>query len=59
MIADDGAPKIVARCLVVDDLEANLLALAALLRQDDVEVITAQSGIEALELLLETTSRSP
>ena len=53
MIADDGAPKIVARCLVVDDLEANLLALAALLRQDDVEVITAQSGIEALELLLE------
>ena len=53
MIADDGAPKIVARCLVVDDLEANLLALAALLRRDDVEVITAQSGIGALELLLE------
>jgi signal transduction histidine kinase len=53
MIADNGAPKIVARCLVVDDLKANLLALAALLRRDDVEVITAQSGVEALELLLE------
>ena len=53
MIADDGAPKIVARCLVVDDLEANVLALAALLRRDDVEVITARSGVEALELLLE------
>jgi signal transduction histidine kinase len=53
VIADDGAPKIVARCLIVDDLEANLLALAALLRRDDVEVITAQSGVEALELLLE------
>ncbi len=53
MIADDNAPKIVARCLVVDDLEANLLALAALLRRDDVEVITARSGVEALELLLE------
>jgi two-component system sensor histidine kinase/response regulator len=51
--ADYGAPKIVARCLIVDDLEANLLPLAALLRRDDVEVITAQSGVEALHLLLE------
>lgn len=40
------------KCLVVDDLEENLLALAALLRRDDVEVLTARSGPEALELLL-------
>jgi len=53
MIADDGAPKIVARCLIVDDLDANVQALAALLRSDDVEVLTAQSGRAALELLRE------
>jgi signal transduction histidine kinase len=40
------------KCLLVDDLEENLLALSALLRRDDVEVITARSGSEALELLL-------
>jgi two-component system, sensor histidine kinase and response regulator len=39
-------------CLLVDDLEDNLLALSALLRRDDVEVLTARSGSEALELLL-------
>ena len=52
MIADDSAARVVVRCLIVDDLEANLLSLAALLRSDDVEVITARSGVEALELLL-------
>jgi two-component system, sensor histidine kinase and response regulator len=40
------------KCLLVDDLEENLLALAALLRRQDVEVLTARSGSEALELLL-------
>src|ERR1700685_2857478 len=40
------------KCLLVDDLEENLLALAALLRRDDVEVLTARSGPQALELLL-------
>ena len=40
------------KCLLVDDLEENLLALSALLRADDVEVLTARSGAEALELLL-------
>src|SRR5450755_1473679 len=40
------------KCLVVDDLEENLLALSALLRRDDVEILAAQSGPEALELLL-------
>src|SRR5882672_11726454 len=40
------------KCLLVDDLEENLLALAALLQRQDVEILTAQSGSEALELLL-------
>src|SRR6202041_3119600 len=40
------------KCLLVDDLEENLLALSALLRRDDVEILTARSGSEALELLL-------
>jgi two-component system sensor histidine kinase/response regulator len=40
------------KCLLVDDLEENLLALAALLARHDVIVLTARSGSEALELLL-------
>ena len=40
------------KCLLVDDLEENLLALAALLQRDDIELLTARSGEEALELLL-------
>src|SRR5688572_24613364 len=40
-------------CLLVDDLEENLLALSALLRADDVLIVTARSGVEALELLLQ------
>jgi signal transduction histidine kinase len=40
------------KCLLVDDLEDNLLALGSLLQRDDVEVLTARSGSEALELLL-------
>jgi two-component system, sensor histidine kinase and response regulator len=43
-------PKI--KCLVVDDLAENLLALTALLEREDLEVLTARSGSEALELLL-------
>lgn len=38
--------------LLVDDLEDNLLALCALLRRDGVELLTARSGRQALELLL-------
>jgi len=41
------------KCLLVDDLQKNLLALSALLRETGVELLTAQSGAEALELLLE------
>jgi len=40
------------KCLLVDDLEENLLALSALLRQDGVELLLARSATEALELLL-------
>jgi len=41
------------KCLLVDDLEENLFALEALLRQDDLEILKARSGTEALELLLQ------
>lgn len=40
------------KCLLVDDLEDNLLVLRALLRQNDVELLMARSGVEALDLLL-------
>ena len=51
-MAETGSPKSPVRCLIVDDLEENLIALAALLDRDDIEVMTARSGVEALELLL-------
>jgi signal transduction histidine kinase len=38
--------------LLVDDLEANLDALAGLLKRDGLELLKARSGPEALELLL-------
>jgi two-component system, sensor histidine kinase and response regulator len=41
-------PKI----LIVDDHPTNLMALSELLRRDDVELLVAESGAEALELLL-------
>jgi two-component system sensor histidine kinase/response regulator len=40
------------KCLLVDDLRENLLALSALLQGDGIETYTALSGAEALELLL-------
>ncbi|MFC4256621.1 response regulator [Altererythrobacter xixiisoli] len=42
----------VVRILAVDDVPENLAALDALLQQDGVELLTARSGVEALELLL-------
>jgi signal transduction histidine kinase len=42
----------VVKCLLVDDLEENLLALGALLREPGVELLKARSAAEALELLL-------
>jgi signal transduction histidine kinase len=41
------------KCLLVDDLEENLLALSALLRAPGIEILKATSGNEALELLLQ------
>ncbi|MGE6915984.1 hybrid sensor histidine kinase/response regulator [Achromobacter kerstersii] len=40
------------KCLLVDDVPENLVALEALLGSDRVEVLKAQSGPQALELLL-------
>lgn len=40
------------KILLVDDLPENLLALAALLRTEGLELLQAQSGRDALELLL-------
>lgn len=39
-------------CLLVDDLEENLVALEALLQREGVHCLKARSGDEALELLL-------
>jgi two-component system, sensor histidine kinase and response regulator len=41
-------------CLIVDDVPENIVALRALLEGDDVDVLTAQSGAQALEILLNT-----
>lgn len=42
-----------AKFLLVDDHEANLVALSAVLSHEGVEMVTAKSGREALELLLQ------
>lgn len=52
MKSDQSAGIGRVKCLLVDDLEENLLALSALLRSDEVELLLARSGTEALELLL-------
>jgi two-component system sensor histidine kinase/response regulator len=49
-VAAAAVPR--AKCLVVDDLEDNLVALHALLEHQPVQVLQARSGAEALELLL-------
>lgn len=48
----DLAPS---KVLIVDDVPQNLLAMRAVLARDGVEVLTAASGREALELLLQHT----
>src|SRR5690242_11380113 len=40
------------KILAVDDVDANLAALEALLARPGVEILKARSGTEALELLL-------
>lgn len=49
MLADDNSVKV----LIVDDVQENLVAMEALLRQENVAVYTANSGRDALDLLLE------
>ena len=39
--------------LVVDDYPENLISMRALLQRDDWQVVTAESGLEALEVLLQ------
>ncbi len=43
------------KCLLVDDVPENLIALEALLQREGIEILKAQSGPEALELLLTHT----
>lgn len=45
-------PNTRAKCLLVDDIEENLTALEAVLQRDDIDILKARSGAEALELLL-------
>ena len=40
------------KCLIVDDIRENLIALEALLQRDDIELLLAESGAQALELML-------
>jgi signal transduction histidine kinase len=42
-----------SKILLVDDIEENLLALEALLRREEAEILTARSAREALELILQ------
>ncbi len=46
-------PRPPVKFLLVDDLDENLLVLEALLRRDDLELLKAKSGRQALELMLE------
>jgi signal transduction histidine kinase/DNA-binding response OmpR family regulator len=41
------------KCLLVDDLEENLVALRALLEDENVELYSVRSGVDALELMLQ------
>ena len=43
------------KCLLADDVEENLTALEAVLHRDDIDILMARSGAEALELLLQHT----
>ena len=38
------------KCLIVDDIAENLIAIEALLQRDGIEFLKAHSGPEALEL---------
>lgn len=40
------------KCLIVDDLDQNIIVLSSLLKELEIEILPAHSGKEALELLL-------
>jgi len=44
--------KYISTVLIVDDTEANLIALAAILEGEDVNLLQARSGNEALKIIL-------
>lgn len=44
--------KQLPKCLLVDDLEDNIVALRGLLQDEEIEIMSANSGVQALELLL-------
>ncbi|QWT21424.1 hybrid sensor histidine kinase/response regulator [Bacillus sp. NP157] len=46
------AQRELANILIVDDVPQNLIAMEALLSRDDIRILKASSGPEALELLL-------
>jgi Osmosensitive K+ channel histidine kinase len=54
MTLDDepAATRELANVLIVDDVPQNLVAMEALLARDDIRILKAASGPEALELLL-------
>jgi signal transduction histidine kinase len=52
MVRREGPEGRTANVLIVDDIDDNLLLLDSLLRRDDVEILKASSGRDALELLL-------
>jgi len=53
MNAMPSSPAVDVPVLVVDDVPQNLMAMRALLQRPGLRVLTAASGAEALELLLE------
>lgn len=49
---NDFCASDIPKCLLVDDLKENIFAIKALLKDTNIEVHSAESGIEALNLLL-------
>lgn len=49
---ETAATRELANVLIVDDVPQNLVAMEALLARDDIRILKAASGPEALELLL-------
>jgi signal transduction histidine kinase len=51
-LVETPTPTETVHCLIVDDVDENLIALTALLRAPHLQIHTARSGFEALDLLL-------